>query len=74
LEENNLLNKLKELSLVFNKIQDNLTRTKNLHKEIDEVINNEEYELSDEEHEVVNQLEDQAEEIYKLFNTVYNYK
>ena len=74
MEENNLLNKLQELSLVFNKIQNNLTRTENLHKEINEIINNEEYKLSDEENKVINQLEEQAEEIYKSFNAVYNYK
>jgi predicted transcriptional regulator len=74
LEENNLLNKLKELSLIFDKIQHSLTRTENLHKEINEVINNEEYKLSDEENNVINQLEEQAEEIYKSFNIIYNYK
>ena len=38
--EEKLIIELKELSLIFNKIQDNITRSENLQQSISEVLDN----------------------------------
>lgn len=70
--EEKLITELKELSLILNKIQDNITRAKNLQQSVNEVIDNEEYIPSEEAQETINTLESQAEEIYESFKKLYN--
>lgn len=70
--EEKLITELKELSLIFNKIQDNITRAENLQKSINEVLDNEEYIPSEEVQETINTLENQAKEIYESFKKLYN--
>lgn len=70
--EEKLITELKELSLIFNKIQDNITRTENLQQSITEILDNEEYKPSEEVKETIDTLENQATEIYESFKKLYN--
>jgi len=70
--EENLISKLNELVLIFDKIKDDITNAENIQNNINEIMeNNEDYEQSEEVTEIINQLEDKAENICLSFKRIY---